>query len=442
MKLLRSQFPGRRTLALCGFLLLAASGCQQSSDVDRAEYDYDDDVQTEPVRKKTAKRSDVRPKAEPRHNSVTSKKPRQAVEFATKQEEVEPPLSESIATPLPGRIISTAEAEQASLPAAYVGRPASAAVPQAAVVAAPTIDSSAALRQVDERNRNGAASFAKGAWFTARVEFGDALNRLAAALDAREKSSHRTTALAAGLTALNEAEAFTGRGPALANASTVLASHKTAPFVGPFAADVAPAVLHDAYLKFAVERLTESVAGSDAGSVALHGLGKVHNSAGTAIVDGRSKAHAFYAAALAVGPGNFLAANDLAVLLADEGRLEQARDLLHDGLRRSPQPAMWNNLAVVNDRLGRPDLAQLARQESAMLERRGAAAPGSVLPTHNVAWLDPRSFAATSRTGAEVAAPPPTAATAARPNAAPVAPPAGKPKAATAARPLNRALAY
>jgi tetratricopeptide (TPR) repeat protein len=97
-----------------------------------------------------------------------------------------------------------------------------------------------------------------------------------------------------------------------------------------------------------------------------------------------------------------LAANDLAVLLAEEGRLEQARDCLHAGLRQSPQPAMWNNLAAVHDRLGQPQLALAARQEAAALESRAASTPGSVLPTHNVAWLDPRNFAATSRAPTDV----------------------------------------
>jgi tetratricopeptide (TPR) repeat protein len=187
----------------------------------------------------------------------------------------------------------------------------------------------------------------------------------------------------------------------------------------------------------------------------LHGLGKVHNAAGSTLADGRTKARSYYEAALAVAPANFLAANDLAVLLAEEGRLEQARDLLHDALRRSPQPAMWNNLAAVNDRLGRRDLAQLARNESAALERRAATAPGSVLPTHNVAWLDPRAFATTSRTGPETATPMPApqpASVAAKPGAvqpaAAYAPPAdgatsdaGKSAAGVAQRP-NRVLAY
>jgi tetratricopeptide (TPR) repeat protein len=441
MMLSSHGFSRRWSLALGSLLLFAAPGCEQQPTIlDRAAYDSGEPTVDAPPPARSKARIASR-KIAP---SATKTKP-QSFDVQTVQAESEPPLSQPISTPLPAQIISTAEAETAPQPAAYVGKPAAAvavqaAAPQLANTMVPSIDVNAAIRQVDERNRRGAAASAKAAWFTARGEFSDALTQLAAALDARDGTSRRTGALNAAFTALTEAEAFTGRGvQSPAAGSAMLAAHKTAPFVGPFAAGTSSTALHEAYVRFATERLAEAVAGCEPGSVALHGLGKVHNAAGSTIVDGRSKARAFYEAALVAAPANFLAANDLAVLLAEEGRLEQSRDLLHDALRRSPQPAMWNNLAAVNERLGRADLAQLARQEALQLERRAAVAPGSVLPTHNVAWLDPRSFAATSRTGPETA--PSPAAVAAQPKTSPT-PAAAKPSVNTAQRPANRALAY
>jgi hypothetical protein len=116
-----------------------------------------------------------------------------------------------------------------------------------------------------------------------------------------------------------------------------------------------------------------------------------------------------------------LASNDLAVLLADAGRLEQARDVLHAGLRQTSQPAMWNNLAVIHDRMGQAELAQLARREAGRLEKIAATSPGSVLPTHNVSWLNAQGFAATGRppVDAQVASPNGKATVRAMSNAAP-----------------------
>lgn len=434
----------RWSLALGGLLFVAAPGCEQQTILDRSAYVAGESAADESTEEPNAKSPKARIAPRKFAAASTQAEPR-ALNVKAVQPLTEPPLSQPVSTPLPAQIISTAEAERASQPAAYVGRSTTAVSPSLSNTTLPSLDVNATARQADERNRRGAAAAAKGAWFTARVEFNDSLSQLAASLDARDGGTRRTAALAAGFTALTEAEAFTGRGASNANSgSAILTAHKTAPFVGPFASGTSATVLHEAYLRFATERLTESMAGCEAGSVALHGLGKVHNAAGTTIIDGRSKARSLYEAALAVAPANFLAANDLAVLLAEEGRLEQARDLLHNALRRSPQPAMWNNLASVNERLGRADLAQLARQEAVQLERRAAAAPGSVLPTHNVAWLDPRSFAATSRTGGPETAPPspPPAAVAAQAKASPTTATAAKPPENTAQRPVNSALAY
>lgn len=438
MKLNYCGLPRHWSWALGGLLFVAAPGCEQQPVVDRAAYVADDEMSDESSDQETMPRGVVR-KLGPA--SSPTKKKKRTMEAKVVDAPSEPPLSQPIATPFPGQIISTTEAERESQPVAFEGRTASDASPPPTAAPPSSFDLHAALRQVDERNRRGAAAAAKGAWFTARAEFADSLDQLAASLDAGENGTRRMAALAAGLTALTEAEAFTGRGTVTqADVAAVTATHKTAPFVAPLVQGQTSATLHEAYVCFAIERLSESVAGCDSGSVALHGLGKVHGAADSAVADARAKTRAFYEAALTVGPANILAANDLAVLMAEEGRFEQARELLHESLRRSPQPALWQNLAAVNDRLGRGDLAHLARLELAALERRSAAAPGTVIPAHNVAWLDPRSFATTSRTGSELVPPTPQpAVVASRPTAAPAA---AKPTPGVAQRPVSRVLAY
>lgn len=469
----------RMTAAFGGALLAATCGCENSTRTDRAEY-YEADayVVTEEEQPATSRTLSV---ARPTGARTTAKIDRtNGLRFDTAAETktaTNPPLSQPIATPLPAQIIATAEAETTPQPAAYVPSttvvatvaPAAATVRTAAATpVVPTAPASAvqpaafdvagALQQADEHNRRGAAAAAKGAWYTARAEFSEALNLIAATFDATESSTRRSGSLSAGYTALNEAEEFATRTTRnIATPAASLTHHRTAPFVGPFPPNVSPATLRAAYLQFASERLSEAATGCEAGSVALHGLGKVHNAAGSTIVDPRAKARVYYEASLAVGPGNFLAANDLAVLLAEEGRLEEARNVLHTALRQSSQPAMWNNLAAVHERLGQPELAQLARREASTAERRAAAVPGSVLPTNNVAWLDARSFAATSQTAPEspplqVAGKPTvrqataTAPIPAVPNA--IGPNSGMPQSAIrpsvggAPRPVNRALAY
>ncbi|MGC3970020.1 MAG: hypothetical protein QM775_22650 [Pirellulales bacterium] len=162
------------------------------------------------------------------------------------------------------------------------------------------------------------------------------------------------------------------------------------------------AELRQAYYLFAFENLSKAVAGEPCGSVALHGLGKVFTSVDTArqagVVDSRGKAEVCLRAALEVDGQNFPAANDLGVLLAEDGRLEMARAVLRAALAVSPQPATWNNLATVHERLGESQLAALARHESQKLAMSPAAAAGRpIVPAHNVQWVDSRRFASAAR---------------------------------------------
>lgn len=317
--------------------------------------------------------------------------------------------SRPIATPVPADVTSTFEAEGSPQRASFQSRP-SRAVQEARQTAAVQADIGPQLRQADELCRRGAAAVTKGAWFTARAEFMHAARLIAAAFDTRDGLTRRQAALETGLTALREAEEFlrSTRDAASTTSIEVTArGHHTLGRLGGLPANASAATAHEEYCRFAERQLVEALTGSDSASVALHGLGKIHAASSATIVDARAKARCYYTAALGVAPSNFLASNDLAVLLAEDGRFEQARDVLHAGLRQSSQPAMWKNLAAVHDRMGQANLAQHARAEATAVERKGAAAPGTVLPTHNVAWLDPRGFAATSRPSEDAQLPPP-----------------------------------
>ncbi len=95
-----------------------------------------------------------------------------------------------------------------------------------------------------------------------------------------------------------------------------------------------------------------------------------------------------YQAALIAEPNNFLAANELGVLLAENGNLVRARDWLIHSVTVSPQAATWQNLASVHARLGEKQLADQALGQATAL---GQASPPSGVPA--VQMLDPETFA-------------------------------------------------
>jgi len=276
---------------------------------------------------------------------------------------------------------------------------------EATYVAAAPNDVEALLRQAEEHSRLGLVSATKGAVFSARAEFLKTLRLVAAALDARAQTQEHSAALAAGLTALAEAEDFVPlreRPDSEVDIAPAIRSHTTQIISVEAATSLTPAAVRELYAEFAVSKLAFAAAGSRTGSAALHRLGKIAQTSASQSTtrDARGKARAFLEAALTVDADNFPAANDLAVQLAEDGYYDQALNVMRDGLSRAPQPAMWSNLAAIHDRRGEPDLAQAARFEAKSLAGRGTAA--GVLPTHNVAWVDARALAAAARPNLEM----------------------------------------
>ena len=84
----------------------------------------------------------------------------------------------------------------------------------------------------------------------------------------------------------------------------------------------------------------------------------------------------FYQAALLVAPQNYMAANDLGVLLARAGNLRDARAMLEHSAANGRQSTVLHNLATVYQKLGRNDLAAQANQQ-AMLAQQAEQAPAA-----------------------------------------------------------------
>ena len=73
-------------------------------------------------------------------------------------------------------------------------------------------------------------------------------------------------------------------------------------------------------------------------------------------------------------PNNARAANELGVLLARDGRFEEARDWLRHSARLKSQPETWHNLAVVYGRLGQTEKSKQAEREQENEGQAGVAA--------------------------------------------------------------------
>ncbi|MEX2114300.1 MAG: hypothetical protein WD845_13995 [Pirellulales bacterium] len=294
---------------------------------------------------------------------------------------------------VPGQIAPDVDAERMQLPWAAAGR---------------TPEMIAAVRRANQRVRGGFARAERGALYSARSEFTTALQTIAQASDVERQTRRYTKSLELGLAALREAGDFLGRNAVDGDApvAQLVSRHQTAILKGSDQHDLAAHEAAERYCAFAREQLAAAVFGEPTGSMALFGLAKVAQ-VSAAVEPGRSierrlQAEHLFRAALLAERNNFCAANELAVLLAETGHLEESRALLVQSVSAMPHAVTWRNLAGIHDRLGENQLAQQARAQADLLPH--AVASGSA-PA--VEWIDAASFARlTSASDAVMPGPP------------------------------------
>lgn len=238
----------------------------------------------------------------------------------------------------------------------------------------------------------------RGAHYSARSEFLQALSLLARARDSEQNDTKHMAALRAGVTALDESADFITPDGLVRTPLTVealVAGHRT-PVLQHGATDVTHVEALRSYYTFAQEQFALAMGKSPAASSALYGLGKlsaaVAHEPAPQIADAATQAVVFHQAALIVDDKNWQAANELAVLLAQGGRLEEAQSWLAHSVRIAPRAESWHNLAVVRQRLGQMRLAEEARREAQNLANRQ---PTSILRggAPPVEFVSPASFA-------------------------------------------------
>jgi tetratricopeptide (TPR) repeat protein len=281
-------------------------------------------------------------------------------------------------------------------------------------------------RQSDQQIRHGYELTNRGAYFAARAEFTAALRLIAQGLDNQGNTAVHSGALSAALTAMKEAQDFIPAGGKLEgelDLPPLVAGHRT-----PVLKHVPPEQLQamralKQYFTFVQEQLALAAGQEVSGSMALRALGKLHAAlAGKPnpdIVAPEAKAIVFFQAALLVCPRNYMAANDLGVLLAHNGDAAGARRVLEHSVLVYRCAENLTNLSIVYRQLGEPRLAELAAQkaqaakdaEIARQKRASRSAGGMVewvdsaaLPIGPDQWIDPPARAAAVAGPSEAAA--------------------------------------
>lgn len=291
----------------------------------------------------------------------------------------------------PAPIASPAAAAPAAQPPAM----------QPAVEAPPAVDP--AMRAVCERAfgicQQAERLADRGAYFSARSEFIQALRVITQALDTQSQQTVHSQALAEGLRALQEADDFAPQGSRLEadlDLRSIVASHRTPVLKGADLAELTPLIALQQYYTFAQQRLALAGGGQSAASQALYGVGRLAIVLAERSPDERRlhapKAMALFHAALANDANNWRAAHELGVLYAQFGQLPEAKRLLWQSAALRPRKETWQNLAVVHDRLGEADLAKKARFEMELVERQRPARATSRSGLA-VDWVDASQFA-------------------------------------------------
>jgi len=292
-------------------------------------------------------------------------------------------------------------------------------------------------RQADRQTRHGFELAGCKAYFAARAEFIRALRLVAQGLDSEDQTTTHSRSLAAALTAINEADDFLPQRSALEadlDIPAIIDGHRTPVLKDADSRKLTPMLALKCYLTFAQEQLAAGCGREIAGSMALHGLGKLHAAlAGKGTISIRAtqpKAIVFYQAALLVDPLNQMASNDLGVLLAGCGNYPEARTALEHSLSICPRSATWQNLAEVYRRLGEPERAGRAdRLATAARKAENTRRKAHYGTSHqHVRWVDPNTFAKSYAKNSSLRPPAPA-------RAEPAVLPAAQPLAATDSRP-------
>jgi len=236
----------------------------------------------------------------------------------------------------------------------------------------------------------------RGAYYSARAEFIQALRLATQTLDTAEKSHRHSEALADAIAALDEAGEFIPAGAQLegnVDLNLVVDAHRTPVLKGKNLEYETALTAAQAYFSFAQERLNVACGGMPETARALVGLGRIQQYLNNTTGDNRTlvgpRSIALFQTALAIDGANYEAANELGVLLARYGQLEDAKAALLQGVNASPRAEIWQNLASVHQSLGEVEMARRASLEAEAAQQFANMNAG----LDAVRWVSPEQMA-------------------------------------------------
>jgi hypothetical protein len=231
----------------------------------------------------------------------------------------------------------------------------------------------------------------RGATYSANTEFREVLALCALELDTREGVTSHRDAMRQGLVALDEADEISGQRIDWSDANDVrqaMAGHSTPVLRGnvPPGADAIQVV--QLYFAFAEERLAYACQGLPGASLAYYGLARTYVQSGTRYVHAAGKSAMLQRVALRVAPQNVLAGNELGVLLAQHGHLDEAEALFKRCVATDASPEAWQNLSAVLAKKGNAEASRAAMIESSKLAQQESSQPVTETTTNEIATVD------------------------------------------------------
>ena len=277
-------------------------------------------------------------------------------------------------------------------------------IPQREQSSSPTDwNSSAPMTQRADQDIKRAFLLAdKGAVYSARKQLEAALQTVAHGLDTRHQVSAHGDCLACGLAALQEARDFlptSGHARSRTTVALTAAKHHSRILTSAEREQLEPAEAMRRYFDYAEEHLVAAAGGLPVASEAFYGLGKLTMLQGARNMTSERacnlSALLLFQVAVKVNDANYVAANELGVLLAREGRLDDARSALQRSVAVQPMAEAWHNLTVVHERLGEYERSAQARMEWQRIAQSVAPGQPGVIAVANgaaVHWVDKTTF--------------------------------------------------
>lgn len=238
------------------------------------------------------------------------------------------------------------------------------------------LDPTAARRAV-HHIEYGKALSRRGAGYSARQEFLAALKVIVDANDQLRGDGRHNQALRRAMQILDESADFAVGSPEQQiqlDVAEVVRGHRSQVLSPEQAAEMSAVQAMSHYFYAAQQQFDLAGGRNVVAAEIFFCLGKLHSllPEGAASVSPLETARAvlFHQAALASSPQHNRSANELGVLFARSGRLEDSKRFFEQSLMVQPSPQTWRNLSQVHLRLGETDLARRAENEARLASQQ------------------------------------------------------------------------